>query len=94
MQTSNSNGSETPLAPSVSPEPQPLESEDDDETLSEIIMAVDLQRKDTAGCCYYVARDEKLYFMEEMKLGGVPAIDARAYSPMQSRNCVNLSHYS
>ncbi|KAJ4353311.1 uncharacterized protein N0V89_005038 [Didymosphaeria variabile] len=39
-------------------------------------MAIDLQQKGTVGCCYYVARDEKLYFMEDMKLGGIAAIDA------------------
>ncbi|KAL1607764.1 hypothetical protein SLS60_002700 [Paraconiothyrium brasiliense] len=39
-------------------------------------MAVDLQQKGTVGCCYYIARDEKLYFMEDMKLGGIAAIDA------------------
>jgi DNA mismatch repair protein MSH5 len=47
-------------------------------------MAVDLQQKGTVGCCYYVARDEKLYFTEDVKLGGIPAIDACAYCPTQA----------
>ncbi len=33
-------------------------------------MAVDLRDKGTVGCAYYVAQDEKLYFMEDVKFGG------------------------
>jgi len=40
-------------------------------------MAVDLQHRDTVGCCYYVARDEKLYFMEDVRFGGADIVDAR-----------------
>ncbi|KAF2804902.1 uncharacterized protein BDZ99DRAFT_425101 [Mytilinidion resinicola] len=39
-------------------------------------MAVDLRERGTVGCCYYVARDEKLCFMEDVKLGGVDVVDA------------------
>lgn len=39
-------------------------------------MAVDLKEKGTVGCAYYVAREEKLYFMEDAKLGGVDMVDA------------------
>ncbi|KAF2182192.1 hypothetical protein K469DRAFT_636979 [Zopfia rhizophila CBS 207.26] len=39
-------------------------------------MSVDLRELGTVGCCYYVARDEKLYFMEDAKLGGVDVVDA------------------
>jgi DNA mismatch repair protein MSH5 len=38
-------------------------------------MAVDLKEKGTVGCCYYVAREEKMYFMEEVKLGGIDVVD-------------------
>ncbi|KAF2471929.1 uncharacterized protein BDR25DRAFT_366675 [Lindgomyces ingoldianus] len=46
------------------------------DSLNEVIMAVDVRERGTVGCCYYVARDEKLYFMEDMKLGGVDVVDA------------------
>jgi hypothetical protein len=47
-----------------------------DETLDEIIMAVDMTPRGTVGCCYYVARDEKLFFMEDIQLGDVDVVDA------------------
>ncbi|KAF2495890.1 hypothetical protein BU16DRAFT_560749 [Lophium mytilinum] len=48
----------------------------DADALNEVMMAVDLRERGTVGCCYYVARDEKLYFMEDVKLGGVDVVDA------------------
>ncbi|KAI9656836.1 MAG: MutS protein msh5 [Bathelium mastoideum] len=39
-------------------------------------MAVDLRDRSTVGCCYYVARDEKLYFMEDVKLGSADNVDS------------------
>jgi DNA mismatch repair protein MSH5 len=50
-----------------------------DDTLNEIIMAVDMTQRRTIGCCYYVARDEKLYFMEDIQLGDVNVVDAREW---------------
>ena len=51
----------------------------DDDTLNEIIMSVDLSPRGTVGCCYYVAREEKLYFMEDVQFGDVEVIEARKY---------------
>jgi DNA mismatch repair protein MSH5 len=51
-----------------------------DDTLSEVIMAVDMIPQGTVGCCYYVARDEKLYFMEDIQLGDVDIIDICEYT--------------
>lgn len=47
-----------------------------DDTLNEVIMSVDLTTRGTVGCCYYVARDEKLFFMEDIQCGDVDVIDA------------------
>ncbi|KAH8727567.1 muts domain V-domain-containing protein [Phaeosphaeriaceae sp. PMI808] len=47
----------------------------EDDTLNEVIMAVDLTPRGTVGCCYYVARDEKLHFMEDVQLGDVEIVD-------------------
>ena len=49
---------------------------DDIDALNEVIMAVDLRERGTVGCCYYIARDEKLCFMEDVKFGGVDVVDA------------------
>ncbi|PSN73019.1 hypothetical protein BS50DRAFT_653326 [Corynespora cassiicola Philippines] len=54
---------------------RPAENEDND-SLNEVIMVIDLQHRDTVGCCYYVASEEKLYFMEDVKFGGIDFIDA------------------
>ncbi|KAG9186743.1 hypothetical protein G6011_09851 [Alternaria panax] len=52
------------------------EADENDDTLIEVIMAVDLTLRGTVGCCYYVARDEKLYFMEDIQCGDVDVIDS------------------
>ncbi|KAK0809733.1 hypothetical protein LTR75_005832 [Friedmanniomyces endolithicus] len=38
-------------------------------------MAVNLTERGTVGCAYYVAREEKLYFLEDVKLGGPNIVD-------------------
>lgn len=55
------------------------EAEENDDTLIEVIMAVDLTPRGTVGCCYYVAREEKLYFMEDIQCGDVDVIEARMF---------------
>ena len=51
--------------------------EADVDSLSEVIMAVTMTERGTVGCAYYVARDEKLHFMEDVQLGGADIVDAR-----------------
>lgn len=48
--------------------------------LDEVIMAVNLTDRGTVGCAYYVARSEKLYFMEDVKLGSADTIESRMLS--------------
>ncbi|GAB7348558.1 hypothetical protein MBLNU459_g6949t1 [Dothideomycetes sp. NU459] len=49
---------------------------DHDDSLNEIIMAVDMRDRGTVGCAYYVAAEEKLYFMEDVQLGGADIIES------------------
>lgn len=51
-----------------------------DDTLSEVIMVVDVTPRGTVGCCYYVAREEKLYFMEDIQIGNVDIVDNCEYT--------------
>ncbi|MCJ1475715.1 MutS protein msh5 [Lambiella insularis] len=44
------------------------------DALNEIVMAIDLRARDTVGCSYYVAREEKLYLMNDVKFGGIEVI--------------------
>lgn len=51
------------------------ELNEDLESLNEVIMAVDMRGRGDIGCAYYVARDETLYFMEDVKAGGAEIVD-------------------
>jgi len=51
--------------------------DDDTDALDEVIMAVDLRGRGRVGCSYYVAREEKLYFMEDVQLGGIEIVESR-----------------
>ena len=55
-----------------------LEREAND-SLGEVVMAVDLRDRGTVGCCYYIASEERLYMMEDVKSGGIEVIDSRRY---------------
>lgn len=75
---------EAPVPPVPDPclSPLPHEADDDggnldEDSLNEVVMAVDIRNKGTVGCSYYVAREEKLYFMEDMKLGGTAVVESR-----------------
>lgn len=72
-------------------EAPPEDHEDHAENLSEVVMAVNLTERGTVGCAYYVAREEKLYFLEDVKLGGPNIVDQRAYIlPMLSSKLIIL----
>lgn len=51
--------------------------EDDIEASYEIIMSVNVTDNGSVGCAYYVASTEKLYFMEDVSLGGPDIVDTR-----------------
>lgn len=50
------------------------------DALNEVIMALDIRNKETVGCCYYVAKEEKLYFTADIKFGGLDAVDNSWFS--------------
>jgi hypothetical protein len=47
----------------------------DADTLNEIVMAVEVRERGNVGCAYYVAREEKLFFMEDSKYGGIEIVE-------------------
>ncbi|KAF1841047.1 uncharacterized protein K460DRAFT_420875 [Cucurbitaria berberidis CBS 394.84] len=71
----NSASTHTPSAGALTNSVEDSEDASDD-TLNEVIMAVDLTPRGTVGCCYYVARDEKLYFMEDIHFGDADVVDS------------------
>lgn len=51
-----------------------IQQREDTDSLNEIIMAIDM-KGGTIGCAYYVAREEKLYLMQDIKFGGLEIVD-------------------
>ena len=49
--------------------------EEEDDSLNEVMMAIDMRDRDTIGCSYYAAREEKLYVLSDIKYGGLDIID-------------------
>lgn len=64
------------------------DSASDESTLSEVIMAVNVSEKGTVGCAYYVARNETLYFMEEVSVRGAEIVDSRQCISIYSRSSI------
>lgn len=52
-----------------------IQLREDADAMNEIIMAIDLRDRGTIGCAYYIAREEKLYLMEDIKMAGLDMID-------------------
>jgi DNA mismatch repair protein MSH5 len=52
-----------------------IQRREDADSLNEIIMAIDMKERGTLGCAYYIAREEKLYMMEDIKMAGLDIID-------------------
>ena len=56
-------------------ENQDVDDDFGDDSLNEIIMAIDVRMRGTVGCAYYVAKDQRLYCMEDVKLGGPNVVE-------------------
>ena len=52
-----------------------VDEDDTDEMLDNVIMAVDMKERGTVGCAYYVAREERLFCMEDMVHGGRDVVE-------------------
>jgi hypothetical protein len=75
-------------SPSVREDDTTTERENtDDDTLIEVVMAIDMTPRGTVGCCYYVSREEKLYFMEDIQIGDVNIVDTRE-DPVRTINAI------
>lgn len=51
-----------------------INEREEDDSMNEVVMAVDLRDRGTVGCAYYVAREQKLYMTEDVRLGGIEVI--------------------
>ena len=48
--------------------------EEDRECTDEIVLSIDAKER-CIGCCYYSSQNETIFFMEDMKIGGIDIID-------------------
>ena len=46
-----------------------------DESLEHVVMAIDLRERGTIGCAYYIAREERLFCMEDIANGGMETVE-------------------
>jgi hypothetical protein len=69
----------------------PQEEYPDVEMLSEVVMAVTLTDRGAIGCAYYVARNETLYFMEDVQMGDANMVDACKSPKADSLLCKTLT---
>jgi DNA mismatch repair protein MSH5 len=51
------------------------DNDEADEDLDQVVMAIDRQQKGAIGCAYYVAREEKLYCLQDVTNGRLDAIE-------------------
>lgn len=56
-----------------------IDEREENDSLNEVIMAVDVKGRGNVGCSYYVAREENLYFMEDVKLGELEVVETCEY---------------
>ena len=52
-----------------------VDEDNADETLDNVIMAIDMKEHGTVGCAYYVAREERLFCMEDIVHGGIDTLE-------------------
>ncbi|KFY27431.1 hypothetical protein V493_03503 [Pseudogymnoascus sp. VKM F-4281 (FW-2241)] len=52
-----------------------VQDREDADALNEIILSIDMRDRGTLGCAYYIAREEKLFLMEDIKLSGLDIVD-------------------
>ena len=71
--------SSTPIHARIIQEQDGDEVEEDD-SLAERIMAVDMRNRGNVGCCYYVAQHEALYLLEDIRSAGLETIDLRGHT--------------
>lgn len=68
-----------------------IDEREEDDSLNEVVMAVDLRDGGTVGCAYYIAREEKLYMMQDVISGGIDIVELRERFPDQF--CRTLKYY-
>lgn len=63
--------------PDISPESDAtIEEREDEDLMNEVIMAIDMRDGGNVGCSFYVAKEERLALLPDVRAGGLEIIDA------------------
>lgn len=54
-----------------------IASREHEDHIHEVVMAIDIRGRDTVGCCFYVAREEKMFLLNDVMHGGVDVVATR-----------------
>jgi DNA mismatch repair protein MSH5 len=52
-----------------------IQLREDSDAMNEIIVSIDMKDRGTIGCAYYIAREEKLCLMKDIKMAGLDIVD-------------------
>ena len=64
-----------------------IHEREDADSLDEVIMAVDMRNGGDVGCSFYVAKEEKLALLSDVRGGGLQIIDARMERLLAKLSC-------
>lgn len=81
--------SATPRSASPAPPAPDIHGRSDsvEELLDHVIVAVDAKEMGNVGCAYYIAREERLFCMEDVSKGGVESIERCQSFPRVVSSC-------
>ena len=69
------SGGKTPIQANTLEIDTDVVAREDNDALNETIMAVEMRERGTIGCAYYVAREETLYLVEDIKMASLDIVD-------------------
>ena len=52
-----------------------IQEREDLDALNEIFMAIEMKERGSIGCAHYIAREEKLFLMEDIRMAGLDIVD-------------------
>ena len=56
-----------------------IQSREQEDSIHEVVMAIDMRNRDNIGCCYYVAAEEKMYLLNDVVHGGLDVFATRKH---------------
>jgi DNA mismatch repair protein MSH5 len=70
-----SSSREEDVIPSHEETEAEIQEREDLDALNEVVMAIEMKERGSIGCAYYIAREEKLCLMEDIKMAGLDIVE-------------------